>query len=325
MQQTIQQPNMTILSARGPLTFSASQREFMQGVAHVRYFECSEAWDAGAIGHYAPETQILGVTRRATKNLNMEWLGNLPQLKHISIYSSGYEWVDIAGLQNHGINVNYLPDYSTQSVAEHALGMLLTLSRRLHISHDIAQGHLPDTISMRGFELAGKSVGIIGCGRIGYAIASLCAAFGMRVRVHDALPRPRPWRNVTLDELLATSNIVFLAAPTQRNGKPILGNRELNNLPANAYIVNPSRPSLVDNDAMLQNIENKRLAGYAVDDAVFSAAQLKRVEAGRIFQTLHTGWYSNEAIERGTDDWVQHLVASALGEPIDVIAEREHV
>ena len=145
-------------------------------------------------------------------------------------------------------------------------------------------GDLPAGVSLRSFELHGKTVGIIGYGRIGHAVARLALAFGMRVVCNDTVPRPVAGgvEPLALARLLAESDVVVLACGLARGAPPLMDAMAISAMRAGALLINVSRSDLVDNAAVLAAIVAGQLRGYAVDDAVFDAAQLARVEHGRI-------------------------------------------
>jgi phosphoglycerate dehydrogenase-like enzyme len=111
--------------------------------------------------------------------------------------------------------------------------------------------------------------------------------------------------------LLGDSDVVLLACNSVRGAQPIIDQAAIAAMKPGVLLVNPSRSALVDNSAVIQAIIDGNLCGYAVDDTVFDAAQLARVEHGRILQSGHTAWYSNEAMARGTQAWVDALVRLA--------------
>ncbi|HKK05276.1 MAG TPA: NAD(P)-dependent oxidoreductase [Gammaproteobacteria bacterium] len=316
-------PNVTVLSARAEKSFTTAERDILAAAGQVRYISCLEPLPPQTLASLAPETEVLALTRRATRNLDEHWLGELPALRGITVYSTGYEWIDVPSLTAKGIQVAYLPGYSTAAVAEHTLGMLLTLSRRLHLSHAIGSGHLPRGISMRGWELNGKTVGIIGLGRIGRAIAKLCTAFGMHVIGHDPAVQATDWTWLPLDQLLARSQILIVAASQRRTDPPLVDRAALSLLPRGAWLVNPSRPGLVDSQAALEALHSAHLLGYAVDDYVFEPGELQDLEPGRLLQTLHTAWYSDEAMARGTAGWARRIAAMAQGAPVDLVPSHD--
>lgn len=306
-----------IISARGEDTFTPDQAKQLRAVLDVRFHEQRENMTAAAFGELCRAAAIIGLTRRAIADFDDALVRQLPNLEALAIYSTGYEWLDLAALAERRIVVSYLPDYSMISVAEHTLAMLLTLSRRSHLANDRARSLVPAGTSLRGWEWRGRTAGIFGKGRIGSEIGRLLTALGMTVSWCDPY-RPGPGL-ATCAELLAGSDAVILACPRQRHAPPLLGAAEIALMPARAVLVNPSRRDLVDTAAAVAAIENKRLAGYAVDDDISPFIAGRNIEAGRILQTMHTAWYSDEAIARGTAEWVANLTALGRGQPRNII------
>jgi lactate dehydrogenase-like 2-hydroxyacid dehydrogenase len=315
-----QLPKMVILSAQGAASFSPGQLDELSGVSKLTTHQVLHRLSNGELIELCSNAEILGITRRATINIDEELISGIPGLKGIAVYASGYDWVNLDALDRKGVALSILPDYSTQTVAEHTWGMILTMTRRLHLSDRVSKGELPSYISLRGCELAGKTLGIIGMGRIGKAIARISEAFSIRVIWYDKKDiQSVSGTAVPFDEVLSSSDITVLACSHERGAGPII-DATTARIKEGAYLINPVRQALVDNDSVLKAIINKRLAGYAVDDRVFTAAQLATVEAGRILQTGHTAWYSNEAMERGTQCWVDNLIALARRQPINMVS-----
>lgn len=314
-------PRMTVLAARGAASFSGAQLTALSGVSRIAIHEVASRLSNRELGAMCRDAEILGITRRATTNIDEGLLADMPRLCGIAVYSSGYEWIELEALGRRGITLSILPDYSTKTVAEHTWGMILTMSRRLHLSDRIARGDLPGGISLRGWELAGKRLGIIGLGRIGKAVAAIAGAFSMDVIYYDRRDvSVNMGSALSFDEVLASADVLVVASSYDRGTAPIIDSSAIAQMKQGAYLVNPARPSLVNNDEVLKAIREKRLAGYAVDERVYSRGQLAGIEHGRIFQTGHTAWYSNEAMERGTQCWVDNLVALAAGRPINLVA-----
>jgi phosphoglycerate dehydrogenase-like enzyme len=316
-------PYMTVLAARGAASFSPVQLTELSGVSRLTVHEVLSRLCNEDLISLCRDTEILGITRRATINIDEELISGMPELRGIAVHASGYDWIDLNALKCRNIAVSILPDYSTQTVAEHTLGMVLTLSRRLHLSDRVTSGELPASISLRGWELAGKTLGIIGLGRIGKALARMACAFSMNVIYNDKQEiKSDSGSAASFKKLLSSSDVVVLACSYQRGAPPIINYSAIGEMKEGAYLVNPVRQALVDNNSILQAIRDKRLAGYAVDDRVFTREQLAGIEPGRLFQTGHTAWYSNEAIIRGTQCWVDNLVALARNRPVNLINER---
>lgn len=304
---------MVVMAARGRGSFSTAQISALNSVARLTVQTVAARLTPDEMCKLCDSAEIIGFTRRATLNFDEAIISRLPNLRSVAVYATGHDWLDTQALVRRNIKLALLQDYSTQSVAEHSIGLMLTMSRRLHLSDRVARGDLPYGISLRGFELSGKTVGIIGFGRIGRAIARMARAFDMRVLAYDVVTQPacEGVALVNRERLLADSDMVVLACNLERGALPIIDHAALQLMKAGTVLVNPARSALVDNEAVLQAILGKRLRGYAVDDTVFSAKQLAQLEHGRIMQSAHTAWYSDEAMARGTQAWVDALAQLA--------------
>lgn len=303
---------MTVLSARGRESFSTAQLDALEAVAQLHVERVPERLPDADLVALCADADVVGLTRRATQDVHAGIIAALPRLRGLAIHSTGREWVDEEALQDGDILLASLPGYATRVVAEHTLGLLLSMSRRLHLSDRRARGEFGSDISLRGWELHGRTLGIIGMGRIGSEVARLAGAFGMRVVYFDtqavATTAAEP---LPLDAVLANADVVVLACSLQR-GRPAWFDAGLiERMRRGAVLLNPARPGLVDNGAVLAAMTRGHLAGYAVDDSVFDARQLASVEHGRILQSAHTAWYSDEAIAAGIEAWTQELCALA--------------
>jgi phosphoglycerate dehydrogenase-like enzyme len=315
-------PKMIILAARGSDSFFPEQIAELSKASNLTVHKAISRLNNKELILLCRDAEILGITRRATMNIDEDLISGMPKLRGIAVYASGYDWIDREALSLRGIALTVLPDYSTQTVAEHSWGMILTMSRRLHLSDRVSLGELPPYISLRGWELAGKTLGLIGMGRIGRAVAGIAGCFSMNVICNDREEvKSHPGLSVPLDNILSSSDVVMLACSYERGSPPVIDSSAISKMKHGAYLINPVRQALVDNNALLEAVRNKRIAGYAVDDRVFSRAQLSGIEPGRIFQTGHTAWYSNEAIKRGTQCWVDNLVALARNNPVNLVKE----
>jgi lactate dehydrogenase-like 2-hydroxyacid dehydrogenase len=302
-------PEIIIFSAKGRDSLSDSQQKAVEAIATVQYIANLAPLADDRLIQLCQTANYIGLTRRTCIDLHAGIIRNLPYLKGISVYATGIEWIDLVELQACNINLKFLPDYSAITVAEHAIGLLLTLARRIHLSDRKAKAEIAQNVSLRGWELSGKKIGILGLGHIGYRIANLAKAFSMEVSYYDPKHVAHPeFNTVSFDQLIQQSDVVMLAASLNRENPVIITSEVLENMKQGMYIVNSSRPALVDNLAMIRSIKSGKVAGYAVDDNPFSLDDLREVELGRIVQTGHTAWYSNEAMERGTEAWINNLV-----------------
>lgn len=314
----------TFITAAGSATFTPAQRERLEEAAETVFNARTHALTAWELATLAERTTVLAITPRSVPVLRREAIDLLPpSLAGIAVFATGVDFIDVEVLEERGIALANLPDYSAVSVAEHTLGLLLTLSRRLHLSRDRVLGRVAPATSVRGFELAGKTIGIVGLGRIGGRVARLAQALGMHVIAADPRLNREGHPADGLAEVLAASDVVSLHLSRRYGQEPLLGVDELRAMKPRAMIVNVSRSALVDESAVVAALASGRLAGYAVDDRLTRRAEAERLIAeGRIVESGHTAWYSDEALARGLDEWVENVVALVQGRPRNLVAGR---
>lgn len=320
-------PNVVVLCRRGRATLEPEQWAALDTVANVRVIQRDVAPGPNEAAALLAEADLLGTTNLCLPRLDAELLARLPRLRGVVLYATGYDLVDVPLLERAGVGLSVLPEYATRSVAEHGLALLLALATRLHLAQDRSRGVVPADISLRGVELGGRTLGVVGVGRIGLKTAELARAFGMRVLGCDIDASAR-WRASGhdieivdhLDELLQRSDAVAVCASTTYGGSAILRQREIGLLRSHALLVNTARPSLVDTRAVTSALRAGRLWGYGVDDVVLNpAVDGDLLDQGRVLQTGHSAWWSDEALARGGRMWGERLLAAAVGDPLDAV------
>lgn len=320
-------PRVTLVTAAGAATFTGAQRARLEETAESVFYERRLPLEAAELAVLAKGSSVLAVTPRSVPSLGRETIARLPMsLRGIAVFATGVDFVDVDALEGHGIALANLPDYSAASVAEHTLGLLLTLSRRLHLSRDRVLGRVPAATSVRGFELAGKTIGIVGLGRIGGRVGRLAEAFGMRVLAADPRLNGKGLRSHGLQDLFAASDVVSLHLPRRYGQGPIVGSGELSVMKPGALLLNVSRAALVDETAVVGALADGRLAGYALDDRLSARQDAEGLIAeGRVIESGHTAWYSDEALARGLEEWVENIVSLVVGRPRNLVAGRVEV
>jgi len=230
-------------------------------------------------------------------------LATLDRCRGIVRYGVGYDTVDVGAATRHGIYVCNVPDYGTDEVSDHAITLLLAITRKLIVA---AQGVQNGVWSVEHIKpvgrLRGRTLGIIGLGRIGSLTASKAQAFGIKVIAHDPLVSAEAFaeRNVTpvsLDELLQTSDFISVHAPLSAETRHLIGERALGLMKPTAFLVNTARGGLVDADALAQALRAGQIAGAAID--VLETEPIARDSAllglENCILTPHAAWYSDEA------------------------------
>lgn len=293
-----------VITARGEHTFTPAERRNLRSLGMVRFHSQVEEMTADEFVDLAGPYQFVAMTRRPMKYLHRDTLDRLSNLEALVVHTTGTHWIDEEHLHERGVPLLSLGGYATTAVAEQTLASMLAMSRRLHLSSDRSRRLIDDSVSLRGFELRGRTVGLIGYGRIGRAVHDLVTAFGMATAVHD----PAVAGTASLHKVLTTSDMIVLAASHRYGRPPVIGRAEIAATSAQ-YLINASCDELVDHHAVVDALLTGDLEGYVVDefDAVLTDP---RIEPGRVVQTMHTGWYSDEAMARGRAQWIEQIVGA---------------
>lgn len=306
-----------VLTAGGRANFQETDVARLEAVCEVRFHAVLSPPAPGELRPLLADAEFAALTHRAFPDLDAGCLpADLP-LRGIAIYATGSDRIDVDALTQRGILISHLPDYSLEAVAEHALGLMLTLARRIHLANAKVLGQVPATVSLRGTELRGKTLGIIGCGRTGLRVAELARAFGMSVVGHDPeVSAPLPLPLLPLPAIWETADWISLHHPAARGNGSVYGQEWLARVKPGAFLINVSRARLVESGAVLAALASGRLSGYAVDDRVFTEAEAGAfIRQGRILQTDHSAWYSQESLDRGYQQLLESVQAMALGRP----------
>lgn len=252
------------------------------------------------------DATVLATTNRCLPPLTPELLDRCPRLRHVVLYATGYEHIDLDLLTSRGVTLTTLPEYATAAVAEHALALMLTLAARTALANDRSRGLVPADTSLRGVELGGRVLGVVGTGRIGTHLGRIAAGIGMTVVGTDIDPRARMAasrigiRSVDHDTVFRQADVVAVCASTIPGRPPIVGAPELSMLWADGFVVNVGRPCLVDTAAVVEALSLRRLRGYAVDEVVLAPGEHGNLVAeGRLLQTGHSAWWRDEVLRRG--------------------------
>jgi D-3-phosphoglycerate dehydrogenase len=224
----------------------------------------------------------------------------VPELRVVSKYGVGLDMIDVAAARRHSVRVWWTPGVNRQAVAELTVCLMIALCRRVvPLALDVREGHWHQPI---GRQLSSATVGILGCGHVGQQVARLCRAFGAGILAHDIRTyadfyRETGVRPVTLDVLLAESDIVTIHVPLDASTRGMIGARELARMNASAFLVNTARGGIVDEPALKDALISGRLAGAACD--VFAEEPL--VDPGLLMlptflATPHIGGSTQESV-----------------------------
>lgn len=186
-------------------------------------------------------------------------------IKLIALRCAGFNNVDIKYAKGK-IGIVRVPAYSPYAVAEHAMAMLLTSVRRTHKAYLRTRDFNFSLNNLTGFDLHGKTVGIVGTGKIGKIFIDICKGFGMNVLAYDKYPSENTDINyVTFDEILSESDIISFHCPLTDETYHMINNDTVDKLKTGVIIINTSRGAIIDSEALLEGIKSRKIGGACLD------------------------------------------------------------
>lgn len=195
----------------------------------------------------------------------------LPNLKLLVTRSTGYDHIDVPYAQSKGITVCNIPGYGSRTVAEFTFALILNLSRKASLAAEqVKLRNNWDFSNFEGFDLFGKTLGVIGTGKIGLNVIKIAKGFGMNVLAHDAFPSDEKAKDfdftyTSLSELLAKSDIVTTHVPGGKDTYHLINDANINQFKKGSLLINTSRGDVIDPEAILAGLNSGTLGGAALD------------------------------------------------------------
>jgi D-lactate dehydrogenase len=280
--------------------------------------------------------------------LGRDVLEQLPRLRLIVTRSTGYDHIDVEYCAERGITVCNVPSYGENTVAEHVFALLLAISHRLPEAIDRAQrGHFSPE-GLQGFDLAGKTIGVIGIGGIGRHVIQIARGFGMEVVAFDIKPNPQfadklGFRHTQLEELLGLSDVITLHVPSTPETRNMLSAAAFSRMKDGIVLINTARGDVIDTRALIQALTSGKVAAAGLD--VLPDEPMIREEAELICSifcdqhdlrnlvanhvllrmrnvviTPHSAFNTREAVGRIVETTVENIESFAAGAPRNVVA-----
>jgi len=197
-------------------------------------------------------------------------LEQLPNIKMIATRSTGFDHIDMQECKNRGIAVCNVPNYGENTVAEHAFALMLALSRKLYDTINQVKQEDFGISGLTGFDLKDKTLGIVGMGHIGQHVARMAHGFEMKVVGFDAhenkaLAKKLGFTYVSLEELLAQSDVITLHVPYNEHTRHLINSKNLPLVKRGVYIINTARGGIIETAALVEALENGTVAGAGLD------------------------------------------------------------
>lgn len=257
----------------------------------------------------------------------------------IALRCAGYNNVDLAAAKDI-LPVVRVPEYSPHGVAEHALALLLTLVRKTHKAYIRTRDFNFSLNGFVGFDLHGKTLGVIGTGKIGMAFIEICRGIGMNVIAYDPYPSQGYLEYVTLEELFARSDVISLHCPLTSETYHIINNYSLKLMKDRVFILNTSRGALIDSEALIEGIKSGKVGGAGLDvyeeeseffyedlsESILKDDVLSRlIMMPNVLITSHQAFLTREALQRIAEITLGNLKSFFDGQPLEneIVAKKK--
>jgi D-lactate dehydrogenase len=272
--------------------------------------------------------------------INKQLLDKLPKLRLVTTMSTGFDHIDIKECEKQNITVCNVPYYGENTVAEHTFALILTLSRKIYPSIRRTKKGMFDQDGLRGFDLKGRTLGLIGTGHISYHVARIAQGFEMNLLGYDVFNNPEfvklGLKYVSLDVLLKSSDIVSVHLPLNKNTKHIINGKNIKLMKKDSLIINTARGGLIDTTALGHALASGKIAGAGLDvledeQCVKHEDELLRekfrkpcnmktlienhvlMKLDNVIITPHNAFNSEEALKRIIDNTIENIAAFANG------------
>jgi len=279
-------------------------------------------------------------------DLKARTLEGLPNLKGVATMSVGTNHIDLALTRERGVTVCNVPAYGPNTVAEHTIALLLALSRKIIPSVERTKEGNFDYRGLTGWDLMGKTLGIVGTGKIGAHVARIAHGLGMRLLAYDTKPNKELTTNfgveyVSLPQLLHASDVVTLHCPLLDNNKHLLGREEFSQLKPGSVLINTARGALVDTRALLEALEDGRVSQAGIDvmedeellheereffspyfqlsDYQTALGSHALMRHPNVIVTPHNAFNSREARENILQTTIKNIEGLAEADPVNVV------
>lgn len=275
-------------------------------------------------------------------------LEKLPKLKFIVTRSTGYDHIDLKACKKKDIAVSFVPSYGENTVAEFAFALILSLSRKIYEAYDrIRETGNWSFDGLQGFDLKGKTIGVVGTGKIGRHSINIAKGFGMKVIAYDAFPNEEMAKELefeykTLDDLFKESDVITIHVPYMKETHHLINAERLALMKKTALLINTSRGAVVETEALVCALKDKKIGGAGIDvfeeegvtkdemdflvEGKAEGHNLKTIIANHVLVdmpnvivTPHNAFNTREALERILDTTIENIDGYLRGKAINLV------
>jgi D-lactate dehydrogenase len=321
----------------------AGEREFLrEHFPEVERFQECTLQDCPSETYQDAEVLSVFVRSQVTRKI----IERMPNLRFIAARATGYDQIDLEACNARGIPVSNVPRYGENTVAEHTFGLILSLSRQIHKAYQRTVAGDFSLQGLEGFDLKGKTLGVVGAGSIGLHVIRIAIGFGMHVIAYDVRPNTLIAEVLgfdyhPLEYVLAYADIITLHAPYLPSTHHLINAETFKLFKRGALLINTARGALVDTDALIDALDQGILSGAGLDvlegeELMEEEERLMRApEAGEqlrmiirqhillrrpdVVITPHMAFFSKEARERILETTIENIRAFYAGQPRNVV------
>lgn len=304
---------MKIIIADKKSSFTDKQISLLQKQGNVIFIETKEEWNKSK-EIFTEDDKVLaldpGVCDWSFPN---ETIDKVPNLKGICLPTTRFSWVDGEYLSKRGIVLTNVPKYSTESVAEHAIFLMLSITKKLPLI--INNGWKLDWDKHLGYEVKGKRMGIIGLGDIGSRVAELGNSIGMDVCYWSMRSRDERFTYLELEELIKSSDYIFLTIADDSETKDFLNKDRIDMMKKNSYIINTTGNEVWDFNYAVEKVRDESIGGIGLDE---DKVEMKDYGCN-VMITPHIAWYTKESFDEDYRIWVECIISVIEKKPVNVV------
>ena len=307
------------------------EKEFLQ--EYVNYMTLAETEASKRESEFAEKLKDCEIVQADVDiTIDEEFISGAPKLKYILCTSVGVDYVDIEAADRHGIVVANNPDFCNVAVAEYTMALLYTGMRRIPEGMKaVSESSWERRNVLEQRELLGKTLGIIGFGKIGRDVARQAAGIGMKVQVKKSASNIEAIQKAgiyaaSFEELLQTSDVISIHVPLTANTRDMIGEKEFDLMREGTYLINVARGGIVSESALINNLNNGKLSGAAIDVLVDEPPDpdnpLLNYNGENLIITPHMAWFTKEAEEKNDRYLKEQVKAIASGNMPEGIVNR---
>lgn len=249
-------------------------------------------------------------------DINENHLSKIKNLKAICLSTTAFDWIDLEYCRKNNVLVSNIPKYSTDSVAEYAVFLMMCLAKKfpLQMKKDYKMEY---SIPMLTTEIKNKTVGIIGLGTIGTKVAEMCKSLGMNIIYWNRTDKVNDYKKVDIDTIFTTADFIIPTFSTNEETKKLITDGRINKMNGNALINVINNPEEIYNHQLLLKLAEEEKISYAFE--IYGDGKKVYEYKGNIMATAPYAFYTKEAIERLVAIWCKNVISIANNEPQNIL------